>query len=66
MPLSQVQPLRIYVRESQTPLGFCNRYLGAGSAGDQGLTPPEPAIGASADVTSAFGSLSRSTSPRST
>jgi hypothetical protein len=47
--------LRIYVRESPMPLGFCNRYVGTGTAGDQGLTPPELATAASADVTSAFG-----------
>jgi hypothetical protein len=49
--------LRIYVRGSRQPLGFCNRYVGTGVAGDQGSTPPELANAASADVTSAFGDL---------
>ena len=49
--------LRIYLRESRVPLGFCNRYLGTGTAGDEGETPPELASAASADVTSAFGDL---------
>jgi hypothetical protein len=49
--------LRIYVRESRSPLGFCNRYVGTGTAGDEGETPPELANAASTDVTSAFGDL---------
>jgi hypothetical protein len=49
--------LRIYLRESRQPLGFCNRYVGTGTAGDAGSTPPELANAASTDVTSAFGEL---------
>ena len=49
--------LRIYLRESRQPLGFCNRYVGTGTAGDAGATPPELANAASADVTSAFEDL---------
>ena len=49
--------LRIYLRESREPLGFCNRYVGTGAAGDEGETPPELAEAASADVTSAFQDL---------
>jgi hypothetical protein len=49
--------LRIYLRESSEPLGFCNRYVGTGTAGDAGQTPPELANAASTDVTSAFGDL---------
>jgi len=49
--------LRIYVRALRQPLGFCNRYVGTGVAGDQGSTPPELANAASADVTSAFSDL---------
>jgi len=49
--------LRIYLRESRTPLGFCNRYVGTGVAGDSGLVPPELANAASTDVTTAFSDL---------
>ena len=49
--------LRIYLHESRAPLGFCNRYVGTGTAGDEGTTPPELANAASTDVTSAFGDL---------
>ena len=49
--------LRIYLRESRKPLGFCNRYVGTGVPGDAGVEPPELASAASADVTSAFGDL---------
>ena len=49
--------LHIYLRESREPLGFCNRYVGTGTAGDEGQTPPELASAASADVTSAFEDL---------
>jgi hypothetical protein len=49
--------LRIYLRESRQPVGFCNRYVGTGTPGDAGQTPPELASAASADVTSAFGDL---------
>ena len=40
--------LRIYLRESRTPLGFCNRYVGTGVPGDAGWchrssrAPPRP------------------------
>ena len=49
--------LRIYLRKSRTPLGFCNRYVGAGSPGDAGSSPPALASAAGADVASAFGDL---------
>ena len=49
--------LRIYLRETRKPLGFCNRYVGTGTAGDAGETLPELANAASTDVTSAFGDL---------
>ena len=49
--------LRIYLRESRKPLGFCNRYVGTGVPGDAGVEPPELASAASADVTTAFGAL---------
>jgi hypothetical protein len=51
--------LRIYLRESRTPLGFCNRYVGTGAPGAAGLAPPELANAASTDVTSAFATLER-------
>jgi hypothetical protein len=50
--------LKIYVRGVRTPLGFCNRYVGTGAAGDA-LAPPEVANGASTDVANAFGALER-------
>ena len=46
--------LKIYLRETSKPLGFCNRYVGTGTAGDEGQTPPELASAASNDVTTAF------------
>jgi hypothetical protein len=49
--------LRIYLRESRGSLGFCNRYVGTGVAGDSGATPPELASAAGADVATAFGDL---------
>ncbi len=49
--------LRIYLRGSKTPLGFCNRYVGTGVPGDAGLVPPEVASAASTDVAGAFGAL---------
>jgi len=49
--------LRIYLRESRKPLGFCNRYVGTGSPGDAGEAPPELASAASSDVMSAFEDL---------
>jgi hypothetical protein len=48
--------LRIYLRETRTPLGFCNRYVGTGEPGDA-LAPPELANAASTDVTNAFAAL---------
>ncbi len=51
--------LRIYVRESRTPLGFCNRYVGAGVPGDGSIAPPELATAASTDVASAFTAFER-------
>jgi hypothetical protein len=51
--------LRIYLRASRTPLGFCNRYVGTGLPGDNGLAPPELATAAAADVTNAFAALER-------
>jgi hypothetical protein len=51
--------LRIYLRESRVPLGFCNRYVGSGPAGDSAPSPPLLAADASADVTSAFAALER-------
>jgi hypothetical protein len=49
--------LRVYIRESSAPLGFCNRYVGTGVAGDSGIQPPELATAAATDVTTAFGLL---------
>jgi hypothetical protein len=49
--------LRIYLRETREPLGFCNRYVGTGAPGDAGQAPPELASAASADVTNAFADL---------
>jgi hypothetical protein len=51
--------LRIYLRESRSPLGFCNRYVGTGVPGDAGLAPPELALAASTDVTTAFSDVER-------
>jgi hypothetical protein len=51
--------LSIYLQQSRTPLGFCNRYVGTGTPGDSGLEPPELANAASNDVTSAFADLER-------
>jgi hypothetical protein len=51
--------LRIYLRESHSPLGFCNRYVGTGAPGDAGITPPELASAASTDVATAFSALER-------
>jgi hypothetical protein len=51
--------LSIYIRAVRTPLGFCNRYVGTGVAGDSGAEPPELADAASSDVTSAFAALER-------
>jgi hypothetical protein len=51
--------LRIYLRETRTPLGFCNRYVGTGTAGDAGQTPPALANAAASDVANAFSDLER-------
>lgn len=50
--------LKIYLRETRAPLGFCNRYVGTGAPGDA-LAPPEVANAASTDVANAFGALER-------
>jgi hypothetical protein len=47
--------LSVYLRGSGRPLGFCNRYVGIGSAGDAGFAPPELAAASSSDVGTAFG-----------
>jgi hypothetical protein len=49
--------LRIYLRETRAPLGFCNRYVGTGAAGDSASAPPELAGAAAADVATAFSAL---------
>jgi hypothetical protein len=46
--------LRIYLRESKLPLGFCNRYVSSGVPGDQGVAPPALALAASDDVSTAL------------
>ena len=48
--------VQIWLRESRTPLGFCNHYVGSGSAGDSGV-PPELASAVGTDMTSAFSLL---------
>jgi hypothetical protein len=50
--------LRVYLRGSRTPLGFCNRYVGTGVPGDS-IAPPELATAASTDVANAFLALER-------
>jgi hypothetical protein len=50
--------LKIYLRETRAPLGFCNRYVGTGAPGDA-IAPPEVANAASTDVANAFGALER-------
>ncbi len=49
--------VEVSLRESRTPLRFCNRYVGIGAAGDMGEVPPELASGVAGDLTSAFGVL---------
>jgi len=49
--------LRVLIRESSQPLGFCNRYVGTGAPGDAGLSPPVVSAGAATDVGTAFGVL---------
>lgn len=51
--------LQIYLRESRTPLGFCNRYVGTGVPGDGSIAPPELATAASTDVAGAFSAFER-------
>jgi hypothetical protein len=51
--------LKIYLRETRAPLGFCNRYVGTGAPGDAGLAPPELATAAATDVSAAFSALER-------
>jgi hypothetical protein len=46
--------LRIYLRESKLPLGFCNRYVASGAPGDQGAVPPALALATSDDVATAL------------
>ena len=49
--------VEVELRESHKPLQFSNRYVGTGTAGDMGETPPELASGVTNDLTSAFGVL---------
>jgi hypothetical protein len=49
--------LSITISESRQPLGFCNRYVGIGAAGDMGAIPPELSTGVAADTAAAFGIL---------
>ena len=49
--------LSVYLRETRAPLHLCDRYVGTGTPGDQGGSPPEVANGASTDVTSGLGVL---------
>jgi hypothetical protein len=47
--------LDIFLRGNARPLGFCNRYVGTGGAGDAGgFTPPELAGAAGTDTALAF------------
>ncbi|MDQ6776214.1 MAG: hypothetical protein M3071_08365, partial [Actinomycetota bacterium] len=46
--------LRIYLRESKLPLGFCNRYVASGAPGDQSVVPPALALASSGDVSTAL------------
>jgi hypothetical protein len=47
----------VSIRESRVPLRFCNRYVGIGTPGDSGASPPELATATSSDVTTALGLL---------
>jgi hypothetical protein len=49
--------VQIYLRERRAPLGFCNRYVGTGTAGDAGVSPPLLALATSTDMSTAFGLL---------
>ncbi len=51
--------LKIYLRETRAPLGFCNRYVGTGAPGDAGVSPPALATAASTDASTAFSALER-------
>lgn len=51
--------LRIYLRGSRAPLRLCNRYVGTGVPGDDGIAPPELASAASTDVANAFSAIER-------
>jgi hypothetical protein len=46
--------LRIDLRESRQPLGFCSRYVSTGSPGDQGVSPPALALSAGSDASTAL------------
>lgn len=49
----------VRLRESRLPLRFCNRCVGTGFPGDNGLLPPELAAGVTTDLSSAFQLLER-------
>jgi hypothetical protein len=49
--------LRIDVRGSSQPLGFCDRYVSTGAPGDDGEVPPALALATSGDMTSALSLL---------
>jgi hypothetical protein len=49
--------LRVLIRASSQPLGFCKRYVGTGAAGDSGLFPPALSTGVATDVATAFSVL---------
>jgi hypothetical protein len=51
--------LKVLIRESAQPLGFCKRYVGTGAAGDMGFSPPELSGGVATDVATAFGLLTQ-------
>jgi hypothetical protein len=53
--------LSVFLRGSQQPLRFCNRYVGTGSAGDMGEGPPELATATMNDATNALGLLDAET-----
>jgi hypothetical protein len=47
----------VTIRESRAPLQFCNRYVGTGSPGDAGASPPELGGATATDAASALGLL---------
>jgi hypothetical protein len=49
--------LSVRLRESPTPMGFCNRYVGSALPGSSGLLPPVVSLLSSTDATNAFGIL---------